>query len=112
MNWKKFSGGGGVAILAVAVLMVSLMSCSKNLTTNTDSLYVPTAADVTSSATLPDLQAGRSVLINSCGRCHTLYAPDNLSVANWKMIVPNMASRAGLSAVETAQVTKYVTRGK
>ena len=112
MNWNKLSGRRVAAVLAVAVLMVSLMSCSKNLTTNTDSLYVPTAADVTSSATLSDLQAGRSVFINSCGRCHTLYSPDNLSVANWKTIVPNMASKAGLSATETAQVTKYVTRGK
>ena len=112
MNWNKLSGRRVAAVLAVAVLIVLLMSCSKNLTTNTDSLYVPTAADVTSSATLPDLQAGRSVFINSCGRCHTLYSPDNLSVANWKAIVPNMASKAGLSATETAQVTKYVTRGK
>ncbi len=112
MNWNKLSGRRVAALLSVAVLMVSLMSCSKNLTTNTDSLYVPTAADVTSSATLPDLQAGRSVFINSCGRCHNLYSPDNFSVANWRAIVPNMASRAGLSSTETTQVTKYVTRGK
>jgi cytochrome c5 len=112
MNGNKLSGRRFAALLAVAIWMVSLMNCSKNLTSNTDSLYVPTAADVTSSATLPDLQAGRSVFINSCGRCHAFYSPDNLSVANWKTIVPNMASRAGLSATETAQVTKYVTRGK
>ena len=99
-------------MLSIAVLMVSLVSCSKNLTTNADSLYVPTASDVTSSATLPDLQAGRSVFINSCGRCHNLYSPDNFSSASWKAIVPNMASRAGLSSTETALVTKYVTRGK
>lgn len=112
MNWKKLFGRRVTAVWAVAILMISLMSCSKSLNTNTDSLYVPTAVDVTSSATLADLQAGRSVFINSCGRCHTLYSPDNLSVANWKTIVPNMASRAGLSATETAQITKYVTRGK
>ncbi|MCX6221313.1 MAG: hypothetical protein NTZ69_10015 [Bacteroidia bacterium] len=82
------------------------------MTTNTDSLYVPTAADVTSSATLADLQAGRAAFINNCGRCHGLYSPDNYSAANWKSIVPMMASRAGLSATETAQVTKYVTRGR
>jgi len=92
--------------------MVVLMSCSKSLNTNTDSLYVPTAANVTSSATLSDLQAGRAIFINSCGRCHSLYSPDNFSAANWKTIVPNMASRAGLSATETAQVTKYVARGQ
>ena len=112
MNWKKLSGKRVKTVLVVSLLTVSLLSCSKNLSTNTDSLYVPTAADVTSSATLADLQAGRAAFINNCGRCHGLYSPDNYSAANWKTIVPNMAARAGLSATETAQVTKYVTRGR
>ena len=112
MNLNKLSGRRLEADLSIPVFIHSYVTSTKNLTTNADSLYVPTASDVTSSATLPDLQAGRSVFINSCGRCHTLYSPDNLSVANWNAIIPNMASRAGLSASETAQVTKYVTRGK
>ncbi|MCK9641011.1 MAG: hypothetical protein M0R39_13985 [Prolixibacteraceae bacterium] len=112
MNWEKFSGKRVKTVLAVSLLTVSLLSCSKSLNTNTDSLYVPTATDVTQNATLADLQSGRSVFINSCGRCHSFYSPDNLSVANWNAIIPNMASRAGLSASEAAQVTKYVTRGK
>lgn len=95
-----------------ALAAILFTSCSKNLTNNTDVLYVPTAADATSTATLADLQAGRTVFINNCGRCHNLYNPDSYSAANWKSIVPIMASRAGLSATETAQVTKYVTRGK
>lgn len=100
------------ATVTVTIVSIALVGCSKNLTTNTDSLYVPTTADVTSSATLADLQAGRSIFINSCGKCHSLYSPDSYTAANWKSIVPNMASRAGLSATQTAQVTKYVTRGQ
>ncbi len=100
------------AIFAVAALTVSFVGCSKNLATNTDSLYVPTSADVTSSASLTDLQAGRSIFINNCGRCHSLYSPDNYSASDWKAIIPNMAGRAGLSATQATQVTKYVTRGK
>lgn len=98
--------------IAVAILAVSFVGCSKNLTTNTDSLYVPTAADVTSSASLADLQAGRSIFINDCGRCHSLYSPDSYSASNWKSIIPNMAGRAGLSTIQATQVTKYVTRGQ
>ncbi len=96
----------------VVLLVAMFFGCSKNLTTNTDSLYIPTATDVTPTATLADLQAGRSVYINNCGRCHNLYSPDSYSASSWKTIVPGMASRAGLSAIETTQVTKYVTRGK
>ncbi len=100
------------ASLTIAFFAVLFFGCSKNLTTNTDSLYIPTATDVTPTATLADLQAGRSVYINNCGRCHNLYSPDSYSASSWKTIVPGMASRAGLSAIETTQVTKYVTRGK
>ncbi len=103
----SFFGAGIIIILAFA-----FAGCSKSLTNNTDALYVPSATDVTATATLADLQSGRSVFINNCGRCHSLYSPDNYSAASWKTIVPNMASRAGLSATESLQVLKYVTRGK
>jgi len=98
--------------LPFAFASILFTGCSKNLTTNTDSLYVPTAADATSNSSLTDLQAGRTVFINSCGRCHNLYSPDSYSASNWKSIIPAMAPRAGLSAANTTLVTKYVTRGK
>ena len=106
--YRKFSR----LTLLFAFIAFLFTGCSKSLTNNTDALYVPTTSDVTATATLADLQAGRTVFINNCGRCHNLYNPDSYSAANWKTIVPSMASRAGLSATETAQVTKYVTRGK
>ena len=95
-----------------AFASILFTGCSKNLTTNTDSLYVPKAADATSNATLADLQAGRTIFINNCGRCHNLNSPDSYSASNWKSIIPTMAPRAGLSATNTALVTKYVTKGK
>ena len=94
-----------------AFTAIIFTGCSKTLTTNADSLYVPTAADATSTATLADLQAGRTLFINDCGRCHSLYSPDSFSPASWKSIVPGMASRAGLSTTQASQVSKYVTRG-
>ncbi len=100
------------SVLVVAILAVLFAGCSKNLTANTDALYVPTTSDVTASATLTDLQAGRSIFINSCGRCHNLYSPESYSASNWKSIVPGMASMAGLTTVQASQVTKYVSRGK
>ena len=98
-------------LMAMAILAVLLASCSKNLTANTDSMYVPTTTDVTVSASLSDLQAGRSIFINSCGRCHSLYSPDSFSASNWKSIIPGMASRTGLTSVQASQVLKYVTKG-
>ncbi len=112
MESRKLLEGSMKAMLVLGALVFILNGCSKNLNTDTSSLYTPSATDVTSTATLADLQAGRSVFINSCGRCHNLYSPDAYSAASWKTIIPNMAPRANLSSTETLQVTKYVTRGK
>ena len=94
----------------IVLAALSLNSCKKNL--SSDSLYTPTKVDVTSTATLADLQAGRSLFVAKCGACHQLYSPDSYSAASWKSIVPNMATRTNLSAAQISQVTKYVSRGK
>lgn len=101
-----------LGILSVGVLLFCY-SCKKDtITTNTDSLYVPTATDVTATATLAQLQQGRTIYENSCGACHGLYSPDSFSASTWKSILSNMAPRAGLSAANTTLVSKYVSRGK
>ena len=95
--------------LAIALLANMFVGCSKSITTtNADSFYTPTAADATATATLADLQAGRSIYVNSCGRCHNLYPITSVSSS----IIPGMASRAGLSATQTSQLTKYVNLRK
>jgi hypothetical protein len=112
MKMNILSGKIFRVLIPIVFASMLILGCSKSLTNNTDALYVPTAADATSTATLADLQAGRTVFINNCGKCHNYYSPDSYAAANWKSIVPIMASRAALSATETSQVTKYVTRGK
>ncbi len=112
MEFRNFFGRSFLAVLAFILLAAMLSGCSKSLSTNTDSLYKPAAADVTSTATLADLEAGRTIFINNCGRCHNLYSPDSYAPSNWKTIIPAMAPRAGLSSTQASQVTKYVTRGK
>ena len=111
MKMNNLSGKFFRLTMPLAFTAILFTGCSKTLTTNADSLYVPTAADATSTATLADLQAGRTLFINDCGRCHSLYSPDSFSPASWKSIVPGMASRAGLSTTQASQVSKYVTRG-
>ena len=93
-----------------ALLFVFIQSCKKS-TPGSSSLYTPTSADVTANATLIDLQQGRTLYINNCGRCHGLYSPDNYSSTQWKSILNNMAPNTSMSASEILLVTKYVTRG-
>jgi hypothetical protein len=99
---------GYALILLISVLVVS---CTKT-GNSTGNLYTPTAADVTTNATLAELQQGRTLYINNCGRCHGLPSPDDYSVAAWKSIVPNMAQNTAMTSNEISLVTKYVTKGK
>ncbi|MCK9411818.1 MAG: hypothetical protein M0Q53_05925 [Prolixibacteraceae bacterium] len=39
----------------------------------------PTTTDVSPSATLADLQAGRTLFINNCGRCHGIFEGEGTS---------------------------------
>lgn len=97
-------------VVLSAILFVFNQSCSKS-SNDTGSLYTPTSSDVTANATLAELQQGRILYVNNCGRCHGLYSPDNYSAAQWKSILNNMTPNTSLSASDILLVTKYVTRG-
>ncbi len=85
--------------------------CTKK-SSNTSSLYVPTSADVTATATLQDLQQGRALYIKNCNSCHDLPTPDNYGVSSWKSIMSSMGPRTSMTSSEITLVTKYVTRGQ
>jgi mono/diheme cytochrome c family protein len=99
-------------LLLVIFLAAAVNGCKKDAGTTTDSLYVPTSADATTSATLTDLQQGRELYISNCGGCHSLYSPDNYTASQWRNIMPNMAPNTNLTSAQVQLVTKYVTKGK
>lgn len=86
-------------------------SCKKDLG-GSGSLYSPTTANVTSTATLAELQQGRTLYLNNCNSCHSLYMPESYSPAQWKSVMGSMAPRTRMSASEIQLVTKYVSMGK
>ena len=104
MKYHYFSG-------LFAGLLLLTLSCSKSNSAGS-SLYTPTTADVTSTATLTELLQGRTLYLNNCNSCHGLYSPDNYTSTEWKSIISTMGPRTGMSSSEILLVTKYVTRGK
>ena len=99
-----------IIVILIAGVTLFNISCKKE-TVSADSLYVPTASDVTANATLAELQQGKTIYENSCGSCHGLYSPDSFSPSSWKSILVSMSPKAKLTAANTLLVTKYVTRG-
>jgi hypothetical protein len=97
--------------LLLLVTVAFAESCTKS-TIDTSALYTPTAADVTSNATLLELQKGRDLYINNCSTCHSLFSPDSYSATQWKTVINNMAPRTGMASSDILLVSKYVSRGK
>lgn len=92
-----------------ALILGVALSCTK---TPTSALYVPVSSDATATATLAELQQGRTLYIDNCGSCHNLYSPDDYSKTSWTNIMSSMTPKTSLNASQVTLVTKYVTRGK
>jgi len=97
-------------LLIFIAVSFSYSSCKKD-PGGSGLLYTPTTADVTATATLADLQQGRTLYSNNCGSCHGLYMPESYSPSQWRTIMGSMAPRTGMSASQVQLVTKYVTKG-
>ena len=101
---KKLIRSGLVLSLLVA------FSCTKSDVTS--NLYVPSEADVTSNATLEELQQGYDLYVANCNSCHVLYSPDSYSPKEWSNILTSMAPRTRMNSNEVDLVKKYLTRGQ
>jgi cytochrome c5 len=98
-------------IIALSIVMLAFIeSCTKSAA-DTTTLYTPTTSDVTANATLAELQQGRTLYVNNCNSCHTLFSPDSYTPNQWKSILSSMAPKTSMSASEVLLVTKYVCRG-
>jgi mono/diheme cytochrome c family protein len=99
------------SLIISAAFLLFLSGFSKSNKSGS-SLYTPTSSDVTSTASLSDLQTGRTLYINNCNACHGLYSPDDYTPSQWKSILSNMGPRTSMSSTDISLVTKYVSRGK
>lgn len=95
----------------VLMLATFFGSCKKDATVSSDSLYVPTASNVTPNATLQELQEGRDLYMNNCNRCHGLYLPESNTPMQWKNILTSMGPRTGLPSSDLLLITKYLCKG-
>ena len=104
MNWHYL-------LSLSAALIIFIAGCSKGNTSGS-SLYTPTVSDVTATATLIDLQQGRTLYMNNCNGCHGLYSPDDYTPGQWKTIISSMGPKTGLPSSDIKLITKYVSRGQ
>jgi hypothetical protein len=97
--------------LTICIVTIFASGCTKSKI-DTSALYIPTSSDVTTYASLAELQQGRELYINYCSSCHDLYSPDQFTVVQWKSNLNSMTPKTSLNSSDISLVTKYVTRGK
>lgn len=58
------------------------------------------------------LAKGHAVYAANCGRCHEFIMPQDVSRADWHVVVPGMAWNAGISAEDEKALTAYLLAAK
>lgn len=58
--------------------------------------------------TMDELSEGHKIYVGVCTNCHGAKSIYNRDETRWTKIIANMAPKAQLSDVQTAQLTKYV----
>jgi hypothetical protein len=88
----------------IIILVLAFVSC-------TTKLYIPSEANVNKreTASLAELQQGKEIFSNKCGRCHKLPKPEKHMPEEWTKILEKMAPKAKLTADQTALVFKYIS---
>ncbi len=97
------------AVIAVMALALSALSACAG-----PWLPVATTADVARvqprwpTATVDELNHGRSLVIRRCSNCHQPPSPADRAAADWPAEVADMAERSGLAAGEDELLTRYL----
>lgn len=58
--------------------------------------------------TLEQLEAGRTLYLERCSGCHSLYAPEAFSTGQWPGVLDKMASKARLTSENRESILRYL----
>jgi hypothetical protein len=74
--------------------------------------YTPAEANITASATLEELNKGKTLLMDKCGSCHGAPSPRKHDSSGWVTTLDNMQPKAKINDAEKALIFKYLTSEK
>ena len=85
--------------MALAIAVVGCAALNRTL---------PTPQEMGAAEDPAALERGRTLLVQQCIACHRMYWPEEYPPGAWAAIAPEMGSRAGLSAVQTRDLSYYL----
>jgi len=96
------------ALASVFLVALCLSGCGPG------AIPEPTAADQARASerwpevTLADLTAGRTLYVQKCSGCHSLYPPSFRAAEAWVPVVDKMASKFALEADQKETIARYL----
>ncbi len=108
MNFKK------TLFVALFPLLIFVLSeCSSTA----PFFYTPAEVNVSSKATLAELNQGRAYFMEKCGECHRMPAPSKLPADKWSPVLDDMQVKAARKSItitneQKALIYKYLTSEK
>ena len=95
--------------LLCLLLILAVTAC-----TSSKKLMTPASGDVEKMSQqgvqtdMASLQAGHSLFLSNCGKCHALIPPPNRTVDQWNKILPKMFPKTKLTEEEQGKVRNYI----
>ncbi|MEO5945337.1 MAG: hypothetical protein ABIP79_00860 [Chitinophagaceae bacterium] len=97
-----------VAAVIVCFTAISVACTQKTAPVITSRSTEPFKKEKQAISILPDLNEGKIVFTNRCGKCHDLPLPDQFTEKRWEGILSYMIPRARLNEEQGIHVTAYL----
>jgi cytochrome c5 len=92
--------------IAVLFVLAAFVACTKLITpTQPDA---DRAAQMFPGTTIADLNQGKMLYEQNCGKCHSLKKPKSRSEEAWRKIMPPMAKKAKIDKEKEDLILRYV----
>lgn len=84
------------------ILITGITGCKQ-------ALYFPGREDSLKTGISADsLVLGRTLYVNNCGSCHSLFLPERFTATEWTKMLSEMQKKAKCSNQETALIKNYL----
>lgn len=97
-----------VTLLTIMSLSVLMAQCTAKKTATAVKSPEEIVADVKKNFTEQQMEEGKVVFNENCGKCHDIVKPEARTVAKWERVLPPMSKKAKLDEVQASKVRAYV----
>jgi len=97
-----------LTLLTIMSLSVLMAQCTAKKTASDAKTPEQIVADVKKNFTEAQMEEGKVVFNDNCGKCHAIKQPEELNIRKWEKVLPRMSDKAKLDDEQAGKVRAYV----